>query len=377
MPRLLPATLIASGLMLLTVSLTHAQGGVGSSLDADTPVSAAYRRAVVESLIVQVQARYVFPDKGATLARALRKRLQAREYDGITSGKVLAESLTAHMQAVTFDGHMRVHHRQEPFPEQLEEGMPEEEIARRREEMRMLNFGFEQVRRLPGNVGYLDLRMFSGAPEGHATAVAAMQFLANCDGLIIDLRRNGGGSPDMIQTLTTYLVPEGDRLHLNDFYEREGDRTVQFHTAAQVPGRRLAGKPLYVLTSALTGSAAEEFAYNVQTHKLGTVLGATSAGAAHPGGLFRLGEHHAAFIATGRAINPVTRTNWEGVGVKPDIEAPPHEAVQRAHVRIVEQLLAEAATDARRALLTRSLEAARTLPVDDPKDFERRPRRRS
>ena len=375
--RLATLAPLALAALLATPLLAHAQAGMGSALDADTPVDAAYRRAVVESLIVEVQARYVFADKGAALAKALRKRVQAREYDGITSGRAFAESLTAHMQAVTFDGHMRVHYRQEPFPEALDDEAPADEVARQLEEMRMRNFGFEQVRRLPGNVGYLDLRMFAGAPEAQPTAVAAMQFLANCDALIIDLRRNGGGSPDMIQTLITYLIPEGDRLHINDFYEREGDRTVQFHSAAHVPGRRLAGKPLYVLTSALTGSAAEEFAYDVQTHKLGTVLGATSGGAAHPGGLFRLGEHHAAFIATGRAINPVTKTNWEGVGVKPDIEAPAHEAVRRAHVLAVEKLLAEAKSEARRALLTRSLEAARTTAVDEAADFERRPRRRS
>lgn len=361
------------GLLLLTPR-AHAQAGFGSPLDADTPVDAAYRRAVVESLIVQVQARYVFADKGAALARSLKKRLQAREYDDITSGRALAESLTAHMQAVTSDGHMRVHYRETPFPAQLDEEAPAEEVERQREEMRFRNYGFEQVRRLPGNVGYLDLRMFSGAPEAHATAVAAMQFLASCDAIIVDLRRNGGGSPEMIQTLLTYLVPEGERLHINDFYRRAGDRTEQFHTASHVPGRRLAGKPLYVLTSPWTASAAEEFAYDVQTHKLGTVLGGTSAGAAHPGGLFRLAPHHAAFIATGRAVNPITRTNWEGVGVKPDIDAPPHEAVRRAHVLAIEKLQQDAKDEARRKLLDRSKEAARSMPVDKPEEFQPPPK---
>ena len=115
----------------------------------------------------------------------------------------------------------------------------------------------------------------------------------------------------------------------------------------------------------------------MQTHKLGTLIGGTSAGAAHPGGLFRLGEHHAAFIATGRAINPITHTNWEGVGVKPDIEAPPHEAVQRAHLLAIDKLKSEARDDARRTLLERSREAALKLPLDDPEDFVRRARRRS
>jgi len=362
------------GALLLTRA-AHAQAGFGSPLDADTPVDAAYRRAVVESLIVQVQARYVFADRGAALARSLRKRLQSREYDDITSGRVLAESLTAHMQAVTHDGHMRVHYRETPFPQRLEEDeAPAEEIARQREEMRFRNYGFEQVRRLPGNVGYLDLRMFSGAPEAHATAVAAMQFLASCDAIIVDLRRNGGGSPEMIQTLLTYFVPEGERLHINDFYRRAGERTEQFHTLSHVPGRRLAGKPLYVLTSPWTASAAEEFAYDVQTHQLGTVLGGVSAGAAHPGGLFRLGTHHAAFIATGRAVNPITQTNWEGVGVQPDIDAPPHEAVRRAHVLAIEKLQEATKDESHRKLLDRSKEAAKNLPIDKAEEFQPAPK---
>jgi C-terminal processing protease CtpA/Prc len=180
----------------------------------------------------------------------------------------------------------------------------------------------------------------------------------------------------MIQTLLTYFVAEGDRLHFNDFYERDGDRTVQFHTLPYVPGPRLHGRPLFVLTSARTGSAAEEFAYDVQTHQLGTLVGATTAGAANPGGLFRLSDHFAAFIATGRAVNPVTKTNWEGVGVKPDLAVAPGEALREAHVAAVKKLLEAATEPDRRATLTRALEAAQKTVPDPAEDFERPQRRR-
>jgi hypothetical protein len=357
----------------------RAQFAPGSPDEADTPIDAPTRAAVIESLAVAVRDLYVFPDKGAELAKQLRRRAAQRQYDRITSSREFADSLTAHMQATTHDLHMRVHYRLAPLPiRPRDEDGPSGEERRRQLAMEQLrNFGFEQVRRLPGNVGYLDLRQFSGAPEAQATAVAAMNFLGNCDAIIVDVRRNGGGSPAMIQTLLSYLVEEGDRLHFNDFYQREGDRWVQWYTSAYVPGPRLAGKPLFVLTSPRTGSAAEEFSYDVQTHKLGTLVGGTTAGAANPGGFVRLSDHLAAFIATGRAVNPVTKTNWEGIGVKPDVDVRPAEALREAHVRAIEALLKSPRDEDHKAFLGRSLEAAKQTPADPDEDFERPQRRRA
>jgi len=375
-PRLAVLSLLAAATLALPA---RAQFAPGSPDDADTPLDARTRSAVIESLAVAVRDLYVFPDKGAELAKQLRRRAAQKQYDRITGSREFADSLTAHMQATTHDLHMRVHYRLEPLPvRSRDEDGPSGEERRRQVAMEELrNFGFEQVRRLPGNVGYLDLRQFSGSPEAQATAVAAMNFLGHCDAVIVDLRRNGGGSPAMIQTLLSYFVEEGDRLHFNDFYRREGDRWEQWHTSAFVPGPRLAGKPLFVLTSPRTGSAAEEFSYDVQTHELGTLVGGTTAGAANPGGLVRLSDHLAAFIATGRAVNPVTKTNWEGVGVKPDVDVPPGEALRAAHMRAIESLLKAPRDDEHKAFLGRSLEAAKQTPADPDEDFQRPQRRRA
>ena len=371
--------LLSAGLALALAAPVRAQFAPGAPDEADTPLDAATRSAAIESLAVAVRDRYVFPDKGAELAKVLKRRAAKKEYDRITSTREFADSLTAHMQAATHDLHMRVHYRLEPLPRDAgDEDRPSESERRRQLAIEQLrNFGFDQVRRLPGNVGYLDLRMFSGTPEAQATAVAAMNFLGNCDALIVDLRRNGGGSPGMIQTLLSYLVEPGRRLHFNDFYEREGDRWVQYYTSPFVPGPRLAGKPVYVLTSALTGSAAEEFSYDIQTHKLGTLIGATTAGAANPGGFVRLTDHLAAFVANGRAVNPVTKTNWEGVGVKPDMAVAPHEALRTAHVRAIEELKQKPRDAEHDAFLGRALEAAKKTPDDKPEDFERPVRRKA
>ena len=339
----------------------------------DLTLNAATRKAVVDTLAERIERLYVFPEKARETARVLRRRLAAREYDRITSAKELSDSLTSHAQAVTHDLHLRVSYRHEPVPPMTEDGPPpESEMRRMREMARRTNYGFERVERLPGNVGYLDLRQFAGAPEGQATAVAAMNFLGNVDALIVDLRRNGGGSPGMIATLLTYLIEPGDRLMFNTFYQREEDQTLQFWTNPYVPGPRLNGKPVYVLTSPRTFSAAEEFAYDIQTHKLGTIVGAVTGGGAHPGGMFRVHDHFMVFISTGRAVNPVTKTNWEGVGVKPDIAVKPGEALRVAHVEALKKAIESVKDDPDRlAALQRALDEAGRRMADPDEDFVR------
>jgi C-terminal processing protease CtpA/Prc len=156
-----------------------------------------------------------------------------------------------------------------------------------------------------------------------------MGFLANTDALIVDLRRNGGGRPEMVALLSSYLFDE--RTHLNDLYWREGNRTDEFWTNATVAGPRYGGKkPVFVLTSKRTFSGAEEFAYNLKALKRATIVGETSGGGAHPGDMQKIADGFAMFVPTGRAINPVTKTNWEGVGVEPDVVVPADQALDKA-----------------------------------------------
>jgi hypothetical protein len=360
------------GLAVAFPLTAHAQGDIPPD-QPDWTLDATARKAVVDTMSERIERLYVFPDKAKETAKALRRRLAAKEYDRITSAKEFADSLTSHAQAVTHDLHMRVSYRSEPFPPENHDGPPPEaEMKRMRDMGRRTNYGFERVERLPGNVGYLDLRSFAGVPEAQATAIAAMNFLGNVDALIVDVRRNGGGSPNMIATLLTYLLEPGDRLMFNTFYERDGNQTDQFWTSPFVPGPRLNGKPVYVLTSPRTFSAAEEFSYDIQTHKLGTLVGAVTGGGANPGGRFRVHEHFAMFIPTGRAVNPVTKTNWEGVGVKPDIAVKPGEALRVAHIDALKKIMETVKDDPdRTAALKRALDDAGRRPDDPETDFMR------
>jgi C-terminal processing protease CtpA/Prc len=182
-----------------------------------------------------------------------------------------------------------------------------------------------------------------------------MALLANTDALIIDLRANGGGSPEMVQYLCSYFF-EGEPVHLNDLYFRPENETRQFWTLSWIPGRRYVGKPLYLLTSSRTFSGAEEFAYDMQTQKRATIVGETTGGGANPGGPVDIAAGFEVFVPMGRAINPVTQTNWEGKGVEPEVKCAAAEALVRAHKLALQGLL-EKAEGPRRQQLEEALAA--------------------
>jgi hypothetical protein len=330
----------------------------GQPQQQDRTVDAATRTEVIEGVLKRLNDFYVFPEIARKMDAAIRERLGNKEYDQITSPITLAETLTSHLQAVSKDKHLRVVYSVEPLPAdgQMREPSPEER-ERQRVFMSMNNFGFEKIERLPGNVGYLDLRGFYPAEFGGETVVAAMNFLANTDALIIDLRRNGGGSPAMVALISSYLFgPEP--VHLNDLYWREGDSTHQWWTLPYVPGKRYgAKKDVYVLTSKRTFSAAEEFTYNLKNLKRATIVGETTGGGAHPGGSRRVNDHFFVWVPSGRAINPVSKTNWEGTGVKPDIEVPADHALKTAHLDALKKVAANSTDQRRKQQLASAIES--------------------
>ena len=353
-----------AAIFILMIAATVCQPRAGfaqgpAAPQQDMTLDAAMRSAVIDSAIKHLNQAYVFPEVAKKMEQSLRERLANKEYDSLTSARGFAEKLTADLQAVSHDKHLRVGYSYEPIPERANAQEPTaEEIARFKTFLRQNNYGFEKLERLPGNIGYLDLRGFNPAQFAAETGAAAMNFLANTDAMIIDLRRNGGGDPAMVAFLTSYLFGE-DPVHLNDLYFRPEDSTRQWWTLPHVPGKRFGGeKEVYVLTSRRTFSAAEEFTYNLKNLKRATIIGETTGGGAHPGGARRLNEHFQMFVPSGRAINPISKTNWEGTGVEPDVKVPADQALKVAQVSALTRLIEKETSPQRKDALKGALDSA-------------------
>jgi hypothetical protein len=319
------------------------------------PIDAPARARLVRSLAAELEAAYVFPDSAGAMAKAIRGKLEAGGYDKLDTGQALARRLTEDLRAIAKDKHLAVECSTRPLPRKSDQGPTPEELARRRKAVHRRNAGFVCLERLPGNVGYLDLRGFEDAEAGAETAAAAMTFLAHTDALIIDLRQNGGGSPGMTRLLCSYLLP-GDRPALlwSIHWRREG-RTDEYWTLKELPARRYVGKEVYLLTSRRTFSAGEGFAHVLQSRKRATVVGEVTGGGAHPGRGVPLDDHFMAHIPAGRVVNPVTKGDWEGSGVKPDVAADAERALEVAHGLAVKKLRESAATPEAREALEREL----------------------
>ncbi|HJW09358.1 MAG TPA: S41 family peptidase [Holophagaceae bacterium] len=318
---------------------------------APAPLSAADRAAVVERLGKELWANYVFPEVAERVAKELAGKLAKGGYNQAATPEAFAKALHEDLRALGQDSHFRVRFDPgfRPMGEDEDKPLTPEEKAEMRTMSARHGFGIARVEILPGNLGYLDLRGFGPTEFVGAAYSNAMGLLSGTDALILDLRQNGGGDPESVAYLMSHFFEEGDTRHINDIYNRPKDRTRQYWTSP-LAGPRYT-RPVYVLTSAWTFSGGEECAYDFQTQKRATLVGETTGGGANPGGPVSLGHGFVAFIPTGRAINPVTHTNWEHVGVKPDRAVPAAEALKVAQVELLKGLLGkEKEVDSRKRL---------------------------
>jgi hypothetical protein len=300
-------------------------------------IDAATRTRVIDGAIVQLNEFYVFPETAKKMGDLVKSKQKKGDYDSITDGDAFARMLTQNFQDVSHDKHLHVNYSPAPMPDRHEGPPDADEIARYRKDMERMNCGFDKVEILSGNVGYLKFNFFADPDICGPTAVAAMNFLANVDAIIFDLRENGGGDPKMIAFISTYLF--SDATHLNDLWERKGDVTHQYWTLPYVPGKLLGDKPpAYVLTSKQTFSGAEEFSYNLKNLKRATIIGETTGGGAHPVSGHRIDDHFMIGVPFARAINPISKTNWEGTGVEPDVKVPAADALATAQKLAAEKL---------------------------------------
>ena len=298
-------------------------------------IDASTRARVIDGVVASLNEFYVYPETAKKMEEALRARQKKGEYDAIQDADTFAMLLTDHLQQVSHDKHLRVNF----FPKALPNGEPgrnPDAQARMRAQMERNNCFFEKAELLSPNIGYLKFNAFADPEVCGPTAIAAMNFFGNVDAMIFDLRGNGGGDPKMIALISTYLFSEP--THLNDLYNRKEDTTTQYWTLPYVPGKRLTGKPVFVLTSKRTFSGAEEFTYNLKNLKRATIIGETTGGGAHPVSGHRIDDHFMIGVPFARAVNPISKTNWEGTGVEPDVRVPASDALDVAKKTAAEQI---------------------------------------
>ncbi|HEX9174125.1 MAG TPA: S41 family peptidase [Telluria sp.] len=310
----------------------------GDSYQADMLMTAATRQQLINNLINEVNSSYVFPDMARKIDVALREQQKRGVYDSITSAQKLTEVLTNELQATSKDRHLRVMYSEQVIPERKPHTEPTpDEVVRKLATMRAGNFGVEKIEHLPFNIGYLELVGFAPAKDAADTLAAGMTVLAHTDALIIDLRNNGGGDAATVALLASYLLDKPTRL--NDFYYRKGNRIEQRWSSDVTRGPRYGQKKdVYILTSKDTFSAAEDFTYALKNLKRVTVVGEMTGGGANTGDDRRLLPNFAVFVPLGRSISPITKSNWEGVGVTPDISVCAEDAMRTAQLAILKKM---------------------------------------
>jgi retinol-binding protein 3 len=357
--------MIKKSVVLLFTILTIA---ILASAQSQETLTRTQKERVIEDLTKLLERFYIFPEISAKMASHVRTRLKKGDYDALNDASQFARTISDDLRSISKDLHLGFSYN----PQQADglrrlASQSEEEARKANEEFlaqaKQDNFGFRKVERLQGNVGYLDFRYFASASQAAPTAVAAMNFLANCDAIMIDLRKNGGGDPTQIQFISSYFFSEP--THLNDIYTRSKNVTEHFWTLPYVPGTKLEKADLYVLTSKYTFSGAEEFSYNMKNLKRATLIGETTGGGAHPTDQEIVQEKFVLDVPSARAINPVTKTNWEGTGVTPDITVPASEAFDRAYILALEKLAQRAATPEKKSQLEWTIAAhkAKTNPI--------------
>ena len=287
-------------------------------------MDSAARHEIIISAGEKLRQYYFDHELAEQIATLLLAQEKNGDYDYLTDPQSFAYLLTTQLREVSDDRHLAVIYSRAPLPDlsgQQQTELPPSYI----EEMRRTNCGIEKAEILRGNIGYLKLNLFPDTSVCKETAQRAMMRLNDVDSLIIDLRDNRGGFPNMVSFIAAYLFD-----HREYFYNPRENTTEHSWTQSPVPGSHLANKPVYLLTSARTISGAEQFCYNLKMLRRATIVGETTAGAAHAGTFHGLNEHFGIAIRHFKALNPYSRDGWEGTGVEPDIRASSANALAEA-----------------------------------------------
>ncbi|HTB95503.1 MAG TPA: S41 family peptidase [Terracidiphilus sp.] len=309
-------------------------------------LDAALREKTIDGVVSALNDYYVDPDLAKKMAAAVQAHAQAGDYNSITDGEAFAVKLTSDLRDVSHDKHLRVDFN--PFKMPPPHPPTPEDEENFHHQMERMNCAFDKVEILPNNIGYIKFNGFMDAGFCGATVNAAMGFVAHTDALIFDIRENGGGQPAMVTLIASYLFDQP--THLIDIYNRHEDTTTQNWTLSYLPGPRMTKPPVYVLTSKSTFSGAEEFAFDLKNQKRATIVGETTGGGAHPVSGHPIGDFFMIGVPFAKSLDPVTKSNWEGTGVEPDVKVSADDALTTAEKLAHEKIQSQKRTDANKEI---------------------------
>lgn len=326
-------------IMFLILSSVMIQNVDAQDKDSKSVLTSKEKNTIVSSIQTHLNTTYINLEISIKMISELNKNLQSNKYKDIIDHYKFSIALTEDLQSISKDLHLKV--RFEPKRIAQKKRIISDKMQLKMEKgmaMKMadINHGFTEIKILNGNIGYLNLRLFADIKYAEETATAAMNFLSNTNAIIIDLRTNGGGVPSMMQLLSSYFFDETPVL-LSDFYERKTDTKTQMYSFADVNGKRSTNKPVYILTSKNTFSAAEAFTYTLKHLDKATVVGEVTKGGANRTKRINLNDEFTISIPYIKSIHPITKTNWEGKGVQPNIKTTEKDAFVNAYIDAINE----------------------------------------
>ena len=286
-------------------------------------------KVLIDSLNNVLNDHYVFPEKAKSIATYLEFQLKQTAYSkDLQNPQQLAEQLQSDITKIHNDPHMHLNY--DPgFHVQQYLVPTKEEINITKKYWKENNYAFTKVEILPGNIGYFTFNVFVDDVENaKPTITSALRFLSNTSAIIIDLRENYGGSPDMVSQIESYFF--NVKTHMNDLINRSAKDTTFFYADPKKADSLNLLMPVYILTSHNTFSGGEDFSYGMQKANRAIIVGENTGGGAHPQMPFSVGQGFVISVPFARSINPVTKTDWEGTGVIPDVETKASNALLTA-----------------------------------------------
>ncbi len=321
--------------ILLGLSYTTVIGQFSPN-QQDLQISSKEKVQIIDTIIKAVKSFYVFPETSLQIETAILKHQKRGDYNKIMSSKEFADTITNQLVLISNDKHLHILFSYDTVQQKTDKEPPLPDFIKTFAIDN--NYGFNKIEILEGNVGYMNILGFFPFDEATNKAIASLDYLSNTQALIIDLRENTGGVGTLANFVLSYFFDQRP-VNFLDVIFRKDNRVEQSWSSFYIPGKRYLGKPIYILTSSGTFSAGEAFAYILQSYKKATIIGEQTGGGANVGDLIRLNDHFVMNLPIGRPISPITNNNWEGIGVKPDLETSKEKALTTAHITALEKLI--------------------------------------